>query len=121
MKVAAIVLACLVASAAIATPQPIFPFSSGEYEFKLIDAEYEQEVAYPAHVTIEGTHIKVVVISSGGPFHRGQLIADGTIWWHQSGQWIVASSPEDFDAEEVGGCSGGPFTIDVQRRAIWFC
>jgi hypothetical protein len=105
-----------------AAAEPVFPLPSGEYDFRLIDAEYEQEFAYPARVSIQGVHIKVVITTDGGPFHRDQVFADGTIRWHQSsGQWFIAQSPEDFDAEDVGGCSGGPRTIDSERRVIWYC
>jgi hypothetical protein len=39
MKSAAIMIAMLIPSTAIVAPQPVFPLSSGEYEFNLIDAE----------------------------------------------------------------------------------
>ena len=120
-RYAAAISACLILRVTMASAEPVFPFPSGEYVFNLIDAEYLTEYKYPARVTVDGEHIKVVVIDAGGPFHKGQLFAEGTIWWHPSGQWIIASGPEDFDADEVGGCSGGPRTIDVQRRVIWFC
>lgn len=122
MKIAISVFLSFLLKAAVATAEPAFPLRSGDYDFRLIDAEYEQEFAYPARVSIQGMHIKVVTTTDDGPFHRDQVFADGVILWHEnSGQWIIGHSPKDREAEEVGGCSGGPLTIDLERRVIWYC
>ena len=34
---------------------------------------------------------------------------------------IIAESQDDYAAEEVGGCTGGPVTIDPARKIIWYC
>ena len=106
----------------VAAAQPQFPLPSGEYEFRVADAELDGRFSYAARVSIVGVYIKVVITDCGGQFQCNDVFADGTIWWHQpSGQWFIAQDQDDYTAEEVGGCSAGPMTIDPATKIIWYC
>ena len=122
VRVAATAFACVVLNGAMAASVPTFPLAAGVYQFQISDAEFDGKFSYAASVTIHDMHISAIMVTCGGPFPCNELFTEGTIFWHQrSGQWIIAQNKEDFDAEEVGGCSGGPMTIDPQQRIIWYC
>jgi hypothetical protein len=124
MRFASVVSACLVlaAAAAVAESPPEFQLRSGKYAFRISDAEFDGKFSYPARVTIQGMHITVVVTACDGPLPCNEVLVEGTIFWHErTGQWIIAASKEDFNAEQVGGCSDGPMTIDPKQRIIWYC
>ena len=122
MKYASILVALLAHGVAAAESEPLFPLTSGDYDFKVADAEYGDAFSYSARVSIQGVYIKVVITDCDAPFPCNKEIFDGVIWWHgRSGQWIIARSQEDYDAEDAGGCSGGPMNIDPDRRIIWYC
>jgi hypothetical protein len=70
---------------------------------------------------ISGDSIKI--INNGSmPGRKGDIIEQGTIIRHKfTGQWIIATKPEDEFAEEVGGCSDGPRVIDFKKKKWWTC
>ena len=122
VRFAATAFVCFGLGAVLAASEPQFPLTSGEYEFQVADAEFDGKFSYAARVSIQGVYIKVVITDCGGPLRCNEVFADGTIWWHElSGQWIIAESQEDYAAEEVGGCSAGPMTIDPTQKVIWYC
>jgi hypothetical protein len=122
VRYALILLGWLTLGAAAAATEPQFPLTSGEYDFQVADAEFDGTFSYSARVSIQGVYIKVVITDCDAPFPCNTDIFNGTIWWHaRSKHWIIATSQEDYDAEEVGGCSAGPMTIDPDRRIIWYC
>ena len=106
MRFAATVLGCLGLSVVLAAAEPQFPLSSGEYEFRVADAEFDGKFSYAARVSIQGVYITVVITDCGGPLSCNEVFADGTIWWHQpSGQWIIVENQDDYAAEGVGGAA----------------
>lgn len=108
-------------AAALGAATPAFPLPSGQYHFRVADAEFDGRISWPALVTIKGTHIKVVVTGCNSAFGCNAVYAEGEIYWHKSGQWIIASSQEDIDADDVGGCSGGPTVVDPEKKIVWHC
>lgn len=52
---------------------------------------------------------------------KGNILDRGIIIKHKSGQWIIGHNLNDKNAEEVGGCTGGPNVIDFKRKKYWTC
>lgn len=72
-------------------------------------------------VHIRGLKIRVYNDQGSALFPRG-VISEGVLTWHPvSGQWFIAETPEEEHASEVGGCSDGPFVVDLVRRIFWTC
>lgn len=72
-------------------------------------------------VRIRGRHIAVINEGETAAFPRG-LIEEGTLLWHaKTRQWVIGADPSDRDAVAVGGCTGGPTVIDLERKTYWTC
>ena len=106
--------------------------SSGIYAQKPKNGTYTYTIAFAEHqgkslgvtctVIIKGDSIKV--IHNGNPNlsgEKGEIIDEGIIIKHKSGKWIIGQSPEDKNAEEIGGCSDGPLVIDFKNKRLWTC
>jgi len=95
---------------------------SGSYEYEVAFAEWTgQSLGSTVTVVISGDSIKII---NNGRLSgtKGAIIEQGRICKHRStGQWIIATKPEDEFAEEVGGCSDGPRVIDFRNRRWWTC
>ena len=51
----------------------------------------------------------------------GDVIEEGTLRKHQSGQWIISNDEQDIYLEEIGGCTGGPTIISLENQSIELC
>ena len=51
----------------------------------------------------------------------GDVIEEGTLRKHQSGQWIISNDEKDIYLEEIGGCTGGPTIIHFENQTIEMC
>ena len=121
MPVAALLLVSWSLTAYGATRERPVPVKPGVYTFQYRDAEFRQRPGTPVKVRIRGRHITVVNEKAAGPFPAG-VIEEATLMWHaKSRKWILGDTREDRDADDVGGCSGGPLTIDFKNKVIWFC
>lgn len=126
MRAAILLFATLPFVACVSTTEPKLPIKSGTYNFQHRDAEFSDSPGYPVTVAIRGNNI---VVTYDGPNLclseiRGpnNVIYDATLMWHRnSAQWILGTEDTDRDAEEVGGCSAGPDTIDFKNRILWTC
>lgn len=74
-------------------------------------------------VIIEGNAVKVLYEGGGGltSIKKGEIIDQGKIMKHKSGDWIIGSHADDKELEEVGGCTGGPSIIDFKNKKYWMC
>ena len=99
------------------------PLKDGEYifEHKYAEAEQHKIKSINLIVTIKGNHIVVTNKNRFNVFPEG-VIEEGALMRHsKSGQWIISTSPSDKDADEVGGCTGGPTEVDLAKRIYWTC
>lgn len=97
------------------------PLVSGTYIFSHRDAEFPDAPGFLVIVKILGDKFSVENPTPYGPIPAG-IIDEGTLMWHEaSHQWILGNSELDRYAEEVGGCSDGPSTIDFENRILWTC
>ena len=51
----------------------------------------------------------------------GKIIIEGILLKHKSGKWIIGETETDRNAEEIGGCSGGPTPINFETKIIEWC
>lgn len=51
----------------------------------------------------------------------GDVIEEGKLRKHQSGQWIISNDEQDIYLEEIGGCTGGPTIISLENQSIELC
>ena len=125
MRCVSFLAAPVLLAACAATTDPKLPIRSGTYVFEHRDAEFDSP-GFPVAVTIRGYNIfvaydgpNVCMREMQGP---NNVIYDSVLMWHQeSAQWILGYDDADRDADEVGGCSGGPETVDFEKRIIWSC
>lgn len=118
------ILAALCASFAAtvsAGSSPRVPLPSGEYVFTHRFDEQPDLPGGTLRVRIRGHRIEVFNDGADKVFPKG-LISRGRLMWHADSQhWIIVETPEDRDAPEVGGCSGGPEVVDLDEHVYWSC
>ena len=51
----------------------------------------------------------------------GDVIEEGTLRKHQSGQWIISNDEKDVYLKEIGGCTGRPTIIGFENESIEMC
>ncbi len=98
------------------------PLGNGHYKFQYCDVEYAKPICFSGlDVRLEGRRVWVTNNTdhlSGG---KG-LVESGTLHWHEAThQWIIVSAPGEVAATEVGGCSGGPGILDLEKRIYYAC
>ncbi len=99
------------------------PLKDGTYTFehKFAEAQQQSIKSIQLIVTIKAHHIVIINHDRYDVFPKG-IIEEGELMWHaKSGQWIIANTPSDAQAEDVGGCSDGPTVIDLEHRIYWTC
>lgn len=122
---------CLLAAGCTSTAQnpaqgpgsagPPLPIGPGQYTFQHRFAEHPDMASIELRVQIKGRSIQVHNDQDTALFARG-VVSAGMLTWHAaSGQWFIAETPEEVHATEVGGCSEGPFVVDLVRRIFWTC
>ena len=74
----------------------------------------------PCSVKIHGNRIEVYK-NENTNISGERLIVKGILVKHKSGKWIIANSESDKNAEEIGGCTGGPIPIDFKSKVIEWC
>ena len=73
-------------------------------------------------VVIQGDSVKVIYAGDGKiTAEKGEVLDEGIILKHKSGDWIIARGREDVNLEEIGGCTGGPSIIDFKNKKFWMC
>lgn len=94
---------------------------TGTYTYGMVNEEWRGQISPEVfYAQIKGRHIKIINrgILTGG---KGSIVDEGTIMRHKSGVWIIAHSPDDVNAEEIGGCTDGPMIIDFKRKVVISC
>ena len=70
------------------------------------------------HITLKVSENSNAVWMGANP---GDIIEEGTLRIHQSGQWIISNDEKDIYLEEIGGCTGGPTIISFDNKTIELC
>lgn len=93
----------------------------GKFEFELYFAEWGGRMKNGScDVIIEGN--KITVLQNEKTNLTGEKkLAEGFLLKHKSGRWIIAKEDSDINAEEIGGCSGGPIPINLEEMIIEWC
>lgn len=93
----------------------------GKMEYELYYSEWEGRMPNTSiDVIIKGNHITVLKNEKTN-LTGDQLIIKGTLIKHVSGVWIISEQPSDKDAEEIGGCTGGPIPINFKTKVVEWC
>ena len=100
---------------------PSVPLEDGEYVFSHRFAEHPNISSIEVRVQLSGNRITVINDNEDSVFPVG-LLESGTLMWHSgASRWVIVESAEELSATEVGGCSDGPTTIDLDQRIFWTC
>jgi hypothetical protein len=93
----------------------------GKMTYELYFAEFDGRMGnLPVEIIITGTKI-IVYNNEKNPLTGGKIIIEGILLKHKSGKWIIGETKTDQNAEEIGGCSGGPTPIDFETKIIEWC
>lgn len=106
---------------AINTYAKDIPLSDGKYVFSHRFAEHPNMKSIKLDAVIKDGGIILINNDKADVLPLG-TIDKGELYWHQeTNQWIIIHSSEDKNATDVGGCSGGPSTLDFIRKTYWTC
>lgn len=95
--------------------------TNGTYIYDVAFAEWQgKSMGAKVEVQIKGDSI-FVYSYQGLSGEKGELIDSGILVKHRKGEWIIAHSPNDRNADEIGGCSDGPSIIDLENEKFWLC
>jgi len=76
-------------------------------------------------VVLKDGHITLKVSENSNIVWMGldpsDIIEEGTLRKHQSGQWIISNDEKDVYLEEIGGCTGGPTIVNFENQRIELC
>ncbi len=106
-------------------PQSEVP-ENGTYIYEVAFAEWDGKtmgdeiivVLKDGHITLKVSENSNAVWMGSNP---GDIIEDGTLRKHQSGQWIISNDEKDVYLDEIGGCTGGPTIISFENRTVELC
>lgn len=93
----------------------------GNFEYELYFSEWGGRMENGScEVLIEGTAITVRK-RKNSTLTGEDVLVKGSIMKHKSGRFIIGKSKEDRNANEIGGCTGGPVPIDLKKKVIEWC
>tara|TARA_R100001369_G_scaffold78416_1_gene108052 strand:- start:87 stop:800 length:714 start_codon:yes stop_codon:yes gene_type:complete len=93
----------------------------GKMTYELYFAEFGGRMKnLSVEILITGNKI-TVYNNEKNPLTGGKIIIDGVLLKHKTGKWIIGETETDRNAEEIGGCSGGPTPIDFKTKIIEWC
>ncbi|MDR2205633.1 MAG: hypothetical protein LBE36_05705 [Flavobacteriaceae bacterium] len=91
----------------------------GTYRSDVAFAEWEENsMDEKVTVVINGDFIKIIY---DGEIKKGEIIDEGKIMKHKTGEWIIAQNSSDTLLDEIGGCTDGPAIIDFKNKKYWMC
>jgi hypothetical protein len=96
--------------------------ADGEHAFVERFAEHPLMPGAPVVAIVDGRHIRFEDRRRPPEYPEDRVLAEGELAWHAAAKrWIIVVEPGDATAEEVGGCSDGPETVDLVTREYWTC
>ena len=95
----------------------------GKYTYEIAFAEWNGEsMGVEVIVVIKGNLVKVIYEGVGKfTAEKGEILDEGILRKHKSGQWIISKYETDTEIDEIGGCTGGPSIIDFENKKFWIC
>ena len=121
-------LLSLILTCSLSTTDPpqseILP--NGTYRFEIAFAEWDgKTMGDEVIVILNDGHITLKISENSNSLWMyakpGDVIEEGTLRKHQSGQWIISNDEKDIYLEEIGGCTGGPTIIHFENQTIEMC
>jgi len=105
------------------TKEKMFPIADGHYVFQHRFAEHPMLKSISLDVLIQGNKIRIENNHSiESSFFPLGIIDEGELHWHaKSQQWIIVYDDSDKEAVDVGGCSDGPYVVDLIEQEYWTC
>jgi len=112
-------------SCCLEPPQNEVP-ENGTYIYEVAFAEWGgKTMGDEIIVVLKDGHITLKVSEKSNSLWIGALpgdvIEEGTVRKHQSGQWIISHDEKDVYLDEIGGCTGGPTIISFENQSIELC
>jgi hypothetical protein len=121
-------LLSLILTCSLSTTDPpqseILP--NGTYRFEIAFAEWDgKTIGDEVIVILNDGNITLKISENSNSLWMGakpgDVIEEGTLRKHQSGQWIITNDEKDIYLEEIGGCTGGPTIIHFENQTIEMC
>ena len=96
---------------------------NGKYLFDIAFAEWQgKSMGVKVTVMIKDDTVKVIYEGHGAlTAEIGEVLDEGVIMKHKSGEWIIGAEPSDKELDEISGCTGGPAIIDFKNKKYWMC
>ena len=97
---------------------------NGTYTYAIAFEEWNgKSLGATCIVKINGDSIKIIHNGIGYlTGTKGDIMDEGIIMKHKkTGKWIIAHSPKDIYAKEIGGCGSGPTIIDFKNKKWRSC
>jgi hypothetical protein len=92
----------------------------GTHTFQIAFAEGGGAIfEYTCTVIIKGDSITVLEDGTAGS--KGKIIGKGILMKHKSGKWIIATTIDDANVDDIGGCTDGPTVIEPKKKILWMC
>lgn len=112
-------------SCCLEPPQTEVP-ENGTYLYQVAFAEWDgKTMGDEIIVVLKDGHITLKVSENSNIVWMGldpsDIIEEGTLRKHQSGQWIISNDEKDVYLEEIGGCTGGPTIVNFENQSIELC
>ena len=111
----------------VATESPVETTSTGEentmdgeFTYTVLSSEWAGENEKGELVNQELGKAQVIIAGDDITVYMEKDTLSGKLMEHKSGKWIISTSEEDINAEEVGGCAG-PTTINTEKKTILVC
>ena len=97
---------------------------NGTYTYNIAFEEWQgKSLGATCSVRIKGDSIQIIHNGKGNlTGNKGEIMDEGIIMKHKkTGKWIIAHSPKDIFAKEIGSCKDGPSIIDFKNKKWWTC
>ncbi len=112
-------------SCCLEPPQSEVP-ENGTYIYEVAFAEWDvKTMGDEIMVVLKDGHITLKVSENSNSLWMGaipgDLIEEGILGKHHSGQWIISNDEKNIYLEEIGGCTGGPTIINFENKTIELC
>ncbi|MBW8687910.1 hypothetical protein [Chitinophaga rhizophila] len=114
-----ILFLCIICNGNIYAQKP----QNGTYVYHVASSEWHgKSLGATVLVKIKGDSIYVIHNVGNLSGKVGEMIDCGVIMKHRKiGKWIIGHNAADKNAQDVGGCSGGPSRIDFRHKKFWLC